>query len=99
MISICARRSPTTIRVREAHVERLNKSTEMEYEILNVLEFNRFVLLSAVYLVIFFSNFLIMGRTQDHFTLILSCFIVFHRRACTFELDIPYRLSLICGFR
>ncbi|KAG0584958.1 hypothetical protein M758_3G246700 [Ceratodon purpureus] len=33
-------RSPTTIRVREAHVERLHKSTEMEYEILHVLEFN-----------------------------------------------------------
>ena len=45
---IRARRSPTSIRVREAHVERLNKSSEMEYEILHVLEFNRCDLLSAV---------------------------------------------------
>lgn len=47
---VCARRSPTTIRVREAHVEKLNKLTEMEYEILHVLEFNRFVLSSTVIL-------------------------------------------------
>lgn len=40
---VCARRSPTTIRVREAHVEKLNKLSEMEYEILHVLEFNRLV--------------------------------------------------------
>ncbi|KAG6549287.1 hypothetical protein Mapa_009273 [Marchantia paleacea] len=34
-------RSPTTIRVRESHIERLGKVQDMEYEILNVLEFNR----------------------------------------------------------
>lgn len=49
---VCARRSPTTIRVREAHVEKLNKLSEMEYEILHVLEFNRLVLSSSVHLVV-----------------------------------------------
>eukprot|EP00271_Cylindrocystis_brebissonii_P018675 TRINITY_DN5406_c0_g1_i1.p1 TRINITY_DN5406_c0_g1~~TRINITY_DN5406_c0_g1_i1.p1 ORF type:complete len:1348 (-),score=328.40 TRINITY_DN5406_c0_g1_i1:1253-5296(-) len=34
------RRSPTTIRVRESHVERLGRVLDAEYEILNVLEFN-----------------------------------------------------------
>ncbi|KAJ7538191.1 hypothetical protein O6H91_11G037600 [Diphasiastrum complanatum] len=34
------RRSPTTIRVRESHVEKLGRIQEVEYEILNVLEFN-----------------------------------------------------------
>ncbi|XP_024380189.1 phospholipid-transporting ATPase 3 isoform X3 [Physcomitrium patens] len=33
-------RSPTAIRVREAHVEKLHKLQDVEYEILNVLEFN-----------------------------------------------------------
>lgn len=37
------RRSPTAIRVRESHVEKLNKLVDVEYEILNVLEFNRSV--------------------------------------------------------
>eukprot|EP00850_Spirogloea_muscicola_P018286 SM000166S02467 [mRNA] locus=s166:161533:170771:+ [translate_table: standard] len=34
------RRTPTTIRVRESHVEKLGRIMESEYEILNVLEFN-----------------------------------------------------------
>ncbi|KAH9560317.1 hypothetical protein CY35_06G099300 [Sphagnum magellanicum] len=33
-------RSPTAVRVREAHVEKLGQVVDVEYEILNVLEFN-----------------------------------------------------------
>ena len=35
------RRTPTTIRVRESHVEKMGKIQDVGYEILNVLEFNR----------------------------------------------------------
>ena len=35
------RRTPTTIYVRESHVERMGKVEDVPYEILNVLEFNR----------------------------------------------------------
>ncbi|KAJ4973795.1 hypothetical protein NE237_006969 [Protea cynaroides] len=35
------RRSPTTIMVRESHVEKMGKIQDVSYEILNVLEFNR----------------------------------------------------------
>ena len=34
------RRSPTSILLRESHVEKLGRIQEAEYEILNVLEFN-----------------------------------------------------------
>ncbi|CAI5977694.1 unnamed protein product [Closterium sp. NIES-65] len=34
------RRTPTTIKVRESHVERLGRVQDCEYEVLNVLEFN-----------------------------------------------------------
>ncbi|CAI5499410.1 unnamed protein product [Closterium sp. Naga37s-1] len=34
------RRTPTTIKVRESHVERLGRVADCEYEVLNVLEFN-----------------------------------------------------------
>lgn len=34
------RRSPTSIRVRESHVEKIGRIQDVEYEILNVLEFN-----------------------------------------------------------
>ncbi|KAK1314668.1 Phospholipid-transporting ATPase 3 [Acorus calamus] len=34
------RRTPTTIRVRESHVEKMGKIDDVSYEILNVLEFN-----------------------------------------------------------
>lgn len=34
------RRTPTTIRVRESHVEKLGRVQDAEYEVLNVLEFN-----------------------------------------------------------
>lgn len=35
------RRTPTMIYVRESHVERMGKMQDVCYEILNVLEFNR----------------------------------------------------------
>lgn len=35
------RRTPTTIYVRESHVEKMGKVQDVSYEILNVLEFNR----------------------------------------------------------
>lgn len=34
------RRSPTSIRVRESHIEKIGRIQDVEYEILNVLEFN-----------------------------------------------------------
>ncbi|KAH7279146.1 hypothetical protein KP509_37G007200 [Ceratopteris richardii] len=34
------RRTPTSIRVRESHVEKIGRMQDVEYEILNVLEFN-----------------------------------------------------------
>lgn len=37
------RRTPTTIYVRESHVEKMGKIQDVSYEILNVLEFNRLV--------------------------------------------------------
>lgn len=39
--SLSLRRSPTTICVRESHVEKLGDVQDVSYEILNVLEFNR----------------------------------------------------------
>jgi hypothetical protein len=41
ILSWFGRRSPTAVRVREAHVEKLGQVVDVEYEILNVLEFNR----------------------------------------------------------
>jgi phospholipid-transporting ATPase len=35
------RRTPTTVIVRESHVERMGSIQDVAYEILNVLEFNR----------------------------------------------------------
>lgn len=35
------RRTPTTVMVRESHVERMGSIQDVPYEILNVLEFNR----------------------------------------------------------
>lgn len=37
------RRTPTMIYVRESNVEKMGKIQDVSYEILNVLEFNRFV--------------------------------------------------------
>ncbi|MCO5558594.1 hypothetical protein L7F22_012180 [Adiantum nelumboides] len=34
------RRSPTTIKVRESHIEKIGRVQDVEYEIMNVLEFN-----------------------------------------------------------
>ena len=40
---VCShRRTPTTIVVRESHVEKMGKIQDVVYEILNVLEFNRY---------------------------------------------------------
>ena len=36
------RRTPTTIYVRESHTEKMGKVEDVAYEILNVLEFNRY---------------------------------------------------------
>jgi phospholipid-transporting ATPase len=35
------KRTPTMIRVQESHVEKLGRIQDVEYEVLNVLEFNR----------------------------------------------------------
>ena len=35
------RRSPTSINVRESHIEKIGRIQDVQYEILNVLEFNR----------------------------------------------------------
>lgn len=37
------RRTPTTVIVRESHVETMGTKQDVSYEILNVLEFNRLV--------------------------------------------------------
>lgn len=43
------RRTPTTVMVRESHVERMGSIQDVPYEILNVLEFNRRVHLLSLY--------------------------------------------------
>lgn len=42
-LTLClfCRRTPTTVMVRESHVERMGSIQDVPYEILNVLEFNR----------------------------------------------------------
>lgn len=40
-LSLFCRRTPTTVMVRESHVERMGSIQDVPYEILNVLEFNR----------------------------------------------------------
>lgn len=42
-VTLCffCRRTPTTVMVRESHVERMGSIQDVPYEILNVLEFNR----------------------------------------------------------
>lgn len=56
---IVGRRTPTMIYVRESHVERMGKIQDVSYEILNVLEFNRFECILSSYLFIY--EFLLVG--------------------------------------
>lgn len=44
ILCMLCRRTPTTVMIRESHVERMGSIHDVPYEILNVLEFNRFVL-------------------------------------------------------
>jgi hypothetical protein len=41
ILCLFCRRTPTTVMVRETHVERMGSIQDIAYEILNVLEFNR----------------------------------------------------------
>lgn len=54
---IC-RRTPTMIFVRESHVEKMGSVQDSSYEILNVLEFNRYVVAVIIFLSILSGNLL-----------------------------------------
>lgn len=64
--SFYLRRTPTTIYVRESHIEKVGHTQDVSYEILNVLEFNRWVMSSYT-----FSDFFSIGPG----TLIISWLI------------------------
>ncbi|KAG8503506.1 hypothetical protein CXB51_001463 [Gossypium anomalum] len=66
--SFC-RRTPTMIYVRESHVERMGKIQDVSYEILNVLEFNRF---GCIFAPIILYEFFLVGTNVYSFSLLNS---------------------------
>ncbi|KAA3466146.1 phospholipid-transporting ATPase 3-like isoform X2 [Gossypium australe] len=62
-------RTPTMIYVRESHVERMGKIQDVSYEILNVLEFNRF---GCIFAPIILYEFFLVGTNVYSFSLLNS---------------------------